>query len=574
MILARALLAAVACLALATSAAGQRGVSPLRAGQRVAGTLSERDQEYSDGRRFQVFQFHASERGTYLLTVRSPEFAPYLQVARQVGPITEVVQAPIVAWNGAGAWIRFQPETAGTYFAIVTTPPADASVLHGVGTDTMAVPEATLLGVDTVAVAPGVAVDSQVVAADTTVLAPDAPLPGSGPFELELLTLAEATPLADEIALGDSIRGEVRGDGPRSPIDAVPFSRYRFNGWAGQRLQFRATANFPARLVVGRLADGILVSEDARGIGVREPGGEQGTDSVGVDGAPGRRAPYVVSSRMTVLADAVYAVEVSGATPLDTGDYVLSISERPAPAPPGAPVAIQIGREVEGTLVEGVGSDELGPYNDWVFTGRAGERVIITMSRLFSSLDPVVDLGTLSRGAFNVIGTNDDADGFNSRLAHTLERDGEYVVRARSFLGAGTGPYVLRVSASRQALQTREITAGQDVPGTLDQADAAHPLDGSPYEHWTYRATGKDERVVVTLSSADFDTVLSIGTTSGGEFEEFTRNDDVPSEAGRFVSRLVAVLPEPGEYRIRVNTYGPQEGGEYVLRVDRTPSSP
>jgi hypothetical protein len=573
MILARALLTAVACLALATSAVGQRGVSPLRAGQRVAGALSERDQEYSDGRRFQVFQFQASEGGTYLLTVRSPEFAPYLQVARQVGPITEMVQAPIVAWNGAGAWIRFQPEMAGTYFAVVTTPPADASVLDGAGTDTVAAAEATLLGADTVALAPGIAVRSEVVQ-DSAVLGPDAALPASGAFELELLTLAEAAPLADRIAVGDSLRGEVRGDGPRSPIDAAPFRRYRFNGWAGQRLQFRAMADFPARLMVGRIADGTLVSVDAGGISVGAPGGEPGVDSAIVDAPRARPSHYVVSSRMTVPTDAEYVVEVSGATPLEAGNYVLSISERPAPAPPGAPVPIQIGREVEGTLVEGVGSDELGPFNDWVFTGRAGERVTITMSRLFSSLDPVVDLGTLSRGAFNVISTNDDADGFNSRLAQTLERDGEYVVRARSFQGAGTGPYILRVSASRQALQTREIAAGQDVPGTLDQTDAAHPLDGSPYEHWTYRATRKDERVVVTLSSEDFDTVLSIGTTPGGEFEEFTRNDDVPSEGGRFVSRLVAVLPEPGEYRIRVNTYGPDEGGEYVLRVDRVPSSP
>lgn len=44
----------------------------------------------------------------------------------------------------------------------------------------------------------------------------------------------------------------------------------------------------------------------------------------------------------------------------------------------------------------------------------------------------------------------------------------------------------------------------------------------------------------------------------GGEFREYWSNDDAVGGEGT-LSRVVAVLPEPGDYVIRVNTFKPRQ---------------
>jgi hypothetical protein len=267
--------------------------------------------------------------------------------------------------------------------------------------------------------------------------------------------------------------------------------------------------------------------------------------------------------------------EVFAAFPTNEGEYVFRITEMTANAVTRAALPITSGQAVTDTLNEGDDTGE-NPYTDWIYAGRQGERITVTLEHLSSALDPVLTVGYMEDNEFRQVAFNDDADRLNSRLMLTLRETRDYVIRAGSF-DYRTGAYRLRLVAApivARAVQTRYIAAGEDVHGTLDDNDAALKLDGSPYEHWTYRATHPNERVVVTLSSEDFDTFLSVGTMLDGSFEEFTRNDDVPGESRTSVSSVTAVLPKPGEYVIRVNTFGPAERGDYVLRLERSAPSP
>lgn len=128
-----------------------------------------------------------------------------------------------------------------------------------------------------------------------------------------------------------------------------------------------------------------------------------------------------------------------------------------------------------------------------------------------------------------------------------------------------------RSRAVHRTPQERAIRIGQPVDGSLNANDAALGADGSPYEEWTFSVDRANERIVVTLTSRDFDTMLTLGIRRGGHtFQEFTSNDDAQGHAaGVHVSRLVAVLPGPGEYVIRVNAFGPEEAGAYSLSVER-----
>ena len=116
------------------------------------------------------------------------------------------------------------------------------------------------------------------------------------------------------------------------------------------------------------------------------------------------------------------------------------------------------------------------------------------------------------------------------------------------------------------------VGAGEEVEGSLEYTDAALDMDGSSYDHWVYRGARAGERIVVTLTSLAFDPFLFVGRVENGGFREMWSNNDAadPPDGVR-MSRVVAVLREPGDYVIRVNTFGPDESGAYRLKVERAP---
>lgn len=129
-----------------------------------------------------------------------------------------------------------------------------------------------------------------------------------------------------------------------------------------------------------------------------------------------------------------------------------------APAAPGAPAAgpggsptdsypgeeVRVGQPLSGKLEASDRTTSDGTaYDDWVYRGRAGERLTIIMRS--GSLDTYLRFGRVVNDRFSQIETDDDgAGGTDSRCDVTLPAAGLYVIRANT-LFAGFGDYVLEV---------------------------------------------------------------------------------------------------------------------------------
>ncbi|HEX5870871.1 MAG TPA: PPC domain-containing protein [Longimicrobium sp.] len=227
-------------------------------------------------------------------------------------------------------------------------------------------------------------------------------------------------------------------------------------------------------------------------------------------------------------------------------------------------------------------------YDEWAFSGRRGETVIVTMES--GAFDTYLYLGTLRRGNYQEIARDDDGgDGTSSRIQVRLPEDGSYVIRASS-LRQRTGPYTLTLVGGRAAddagwddddsepidpvygdpgtgYDRRDggpLSAGDRVRGRLSDADPS--LDnGAAFHLYTYQAR-RGERLTLTLRSQEFDAYLVIGTRGGrhGIGTVVARDDD---GAGGRDSRIDVALPTAGEYVIRVNSLMPATG-EYTLEVE------
>lgn len=223
-------------------------------------------------------------------------------------------------------------------------------------------------------------------------------------------------------------------------------------------------------------------------------------------------------------------------------------------------------------------------YDEWVFAGRRGEMVVVTMES--TSFDSYLYLGSMRRGVFREIARDDDGGtGLNSRLEVELPDDGQYVIRA-SARQARTGPYTIRLIGGRATsdigwnepgpvepiygggnYESRNggiLHAGDRVRGRLTSSDPT--LDnGAAFHLYSYRGR-RGERLTITLRSTDFDAELVTGTRGGrhGVGTVLVRDDD---GAGGRDSRVDVTLPSDGEVVIRVNPLLPGLG-EYTLDVE------
>lgn len=74
----------------------------------------------------------------------------------------------------------------------------------------------------------------------------------------------------------------------------------------------------------------------------------------------------------------------------------------------------------------------------------------------------------------------------------------------------------------------------------------------------------KDERLEITLTSADFDTVLSLLDLKG---EVIAENDDAASDTTN--SLIFFKVRQSGRYTVRVSSFGGSSGGKFTLKVTR-----
>ena len=197
-------------------------------------------------------------------------------------------------------------------------------------------------------------------------------------------------------------------------------------------------------------------------------------------------------------------------------------------------------------MTEGVLA-EAGDIGIWRFVGAAGE--IVRVGAESADFDVVVELW---RGGGRLGRDDDGGRGTDAALTTVLPVAGQYEVRVGGFGGDG-GRY--RVGVEAAGVVDVELGRGQGVLGT-----------GTAAEGWRF-AGGAGEVVEVRARSAAFDTVLDLRTAGG---EEVAWDDDGGSGTD---SRVVATLPESGEYVAWIAAFG-EVGGTYEVLVERLQPAP
>jgi len=248
------------------------------------------------------------------------------------------------------------------------------------------------------------------------------------------------------------------------------------------------------------------------------------------------------------------------------------------------PIPVEPGRLILGEVAEGVLTlngprlEDGSPYVDWVFRADAGQRVRVDLTS--SEFDTYLRVGRVVGGAFVLLQENDDAqhldgDATDSRVTHTVDAAGDYVVRVTAYSPEEEGTYRVRVSALPAALESPRggrVAPGATVRGQLEEIEAILNED-YPYQEWALAAEA-GTRLEVEARSDDFDTLLSVGRRTAAGFEELAANDDWPGSDNGTDSRVVLTLRNAGDYLLRVFPFDPDVRGAYEISVTQLPALP
>ncbi|HEY5722674.1 MAG TPA: PPC domain-containing protein [Allosphingosinicella sp.] len=230
------------------------------------------------------------------------------------------------------------------------------------------------------------------------------------------------------------------------------------------------------------------------------------------------------------------------------------------------PEPIAVGGSVSGTLSES--DPELADrhYDSYRIRLRKGEAIQADMKS--EALDSYLDV--IAEGGQEPLKAHDDVGGGSrdSRLRFVAPDSGEYILRAQGFSG-GTGDYSLSVKSSQVAPPPRLIpldSAGEASGRFTDSS----PLDDDDHPYALYSFPGKKgERVRIDMVSSGLDPQLELSLEEGGDFK--SSNDDGGEGLD---SRIFAVLPSDGTYRLRARSLN-SEAGSYGLRLQRfAPAGP
>lgn len=367
-----------------------------------------------------------------------------------------------------------------------------------------------------------------------------------------VLALCAAAPVAAPVAAQEplSVGGEVSGrleTGDLALEDGVLYDDYAVRLSAGQRLEaILRASDFDALIELYKGAGGEIIDSDDDGLG-------EGTDS---------------RLRFAAPADGEYILRVRPLSGAAGGDYRLSLRER-APAPEaGPPTRMATGDTVKGAISPGdPETDEGSRYDAYVFTARAGERFAISLQS--EAFDPMVAVGRGGSTPFDELARNDDAPtgGLNSYLTFTAPADGDYLIWVAP-VADRDGDYTLALQTA-PAPAEQPIAIGDTVAGELT---AESPLSdaGAPADSYRFDGTA-GQRVLIEMSSDDFDTYLELFAQRAGGRESLAADDDGGAEGTD--SRLVATLPETGAYLIEARAFASGEG-DYVLTLSEPAPEP
>jgi plastocyanin len=361
------------------------------------------------------------------------------------------------------------------------------------------------------------------------------------------------------LRLDEDVAGALTDDDAR--VDDMDMGQYVYDLYAidvsaGQRLEFTMRSDdFDSYLELMRAgSDDVLASDD---------------DGLG-EGLHSRL-------RYTVGEGGTYILRARTLGGLEGGDYALKAIDR-GPAPPAPrPNPIGLGSTLDGDITdadpEHEGEDQYSNYlyDAYSFTAREGDRIAVTLES--DAFDPIVRVGRMAGETFEELGANDDRPGggdLNSYLLFTVPADGEYIVRAAPLGGTQTGPYTVGISEGPPPMSVRAIDFGDTVEGELSDDDGQNG-GGRIADAYTFQGRA-GQRVIVTMSSDDFDTYLDLYAGEGDGRYIVDSDDDGAGEGTN--SRLSHTLTEDGLYTIEARGFSEDGRGDYELTLTEAAPDP
>jgi hypothetical protein len=362
---------------------------------------------------------------------------------------------------------------------------------------------------------------------------------------------APPAPRPTAIRLGSTIDGDISDNDPEhegaDQYSNYLYDAYTFRAREGERIAASVQSEaFDPTVRVGRMTDSgfeELAYNDDR------PGG-------------GDLNSYLV---FTAPADGEYIVRAAPLGGSQTGAYTVGIAEGP---PPMSMQSIGFGDTVAGALSDDDGQNGGGVVADgYTFQGRAGQRVIVTMSS--DDFDTWLNLYAGEGDSRYLVDSDDDGagEGTNSRLTHTLGEDGLYTIEARGFSEDGRGGYELTLTEAAPEPEPMPLAYGSTIQGEINDGD---PRDDDNRGFDAFRISGQEgNRIQLIMRSGDFDTYLQIGSPEG-DFYALASDDDGLGEGTD--SRLNYILPSTGDFIVRAGPLFSDADGLYSLElIDRGP---
>ncbi|MBL8557348.1 MAG: pre-peptidase C-terminal domain-containing protein [Hyphomonadaceae bacterium] len=240
------------------------------------------------------------------------------------------------------------------------------------------------------------------------------------------------------------------------------------------------------------------------------------------------------------------------------------------PAHAQAQRSINVGQTLSGALTaDDPKAEDQSAYDDFSLRLNAGQSVEIVMSS--SAFDSFLLLGKGTGSAFSSSASDDDsAGGQDARIRFTASEAGLYTVRANALNAGMLGPYSLRVAAytAPPTPTATPITIGSTVSGTL--ADGGGRLEDGDKLYALYTFTAKKgDRIALSTAATAFDSMVELGRTVNGAFESIASDDD---SGGDNNARLLQVLPDDGEYTVRVIGFDKDAKGDFTLKFEALPA--
>lgn len=211
-------------------------------------------------------------------------------------------------------------------------------------------------------------------------------------------------------------------------------------------------------------------------------------------------------------------------------------------------------------------------YDEHRFRLEAGRRYRISAES--ADFDTLIEL--VQTGETEPVAVNDDSAGtLNSRITYTPEETAEYMLRVLSFAPEGRGAYTAR--AELLPPLAPPVSDNPDDSATLrwhiwnGELTGSDPeRDGAHFDDYLIRAEAGETRLILADSSA-FDTMIWILSADGREGEPVVIDDD----SGTGFNAMIAFRPEdPGDYLVRVTSYGSNQTGAYRLRISEPITPP